>query len=53
MKVENTIEYIEASKKANSMRWHRADDYINSRGLVVNYLQNNDFNREFKNGFSK
>ena len=53
MKVENTMPYISEAKKADSIRWDRAQEYISSKGLYVNYLQNSYFNEEFNDSYGK
>lgn len=52
-KIENSIEYILEAKKKDSIRWDRAQDFIDFKGLVVNYQQNRYFGKEFKNGFKR
>lgn len=46
-KVDNSMEYISLAKEQVKTRWTRAEDYIMSKGLYVNYLQNDYFKREF------
>ena len=53
MKLENSIEYILEAKKPDPIRWDRAQDYISTKGLIVNYYQDTRFSREFKDGSGK
>lgn len=52
LKINNSIEYILSSKKPDKMRWERVQHFISSKGLVVNYLQNNEFNRVFRSNIN-
>ena len=49
LKVENSSEYILAAKEPDKVRWFRAEDYINSKGLYINYVQKIYFEKEFNN----
>ena len=49
-KVENNIGFIKMAREAVPIRWDNAQNLIESRGLVVNYRQNEEFSKEFKNG---
>lgn len=49
-KVENTTKYVIKGLINGYDRWDRAQDYIHSKGLVVNYLQEKKYNRFFKDG---
>lgn len=51
--IENKIEYILEAKQGDLLRWERAQDFIDNKGLVVNYQQNKEFNETFKNGFKR
>lgn len=48
--VEDTTVYVIRGLAESYERWDRAQDYIHSKGLVVNYLQNKRYNKVFKDG---
>ena len=45
--LKNTIEWILEAKKTEPIRWDRAQDFIEYKGLLVNYCQNKEFKRTF------
>ena len=51
--VDDTIEYVLEGKQSDPIRWEKAQEFIESKGLLVNYKQNISFNQEFKNGIPK
>ena len=48
LNVDDSIEYVLKAKEPDKIRFHRDEDYINSRGLYINYI-NRNFEREFNN----
>ena len=48
-KVKNDIEYILEAKKTDPVSWDRAQDFIEYKGLIVNYRQRKYYPQEFKN----
>lgn len=48
-KVANDIEYILEAKKPDYIRWERAQNFIEYKGLIVNYRQSIDFKDTFRN----
>ena len=52
-KVTNSMENVMEAKNPDEMRWDRAQEYIEKRGYLVNYLQNPKFNEVFENGSMK
>ena len=52
-RITNGINYINEGKEKVPIRFQRAMDLINSRGLVVNYKQNKYFDSFFSNGTGK
>ena len=52
-RIENNIDNINNGKEYVPTRFQRAMDLIDKKGLIVNYTQNNYFNKFFFNGTGK
>jgi len=47
--VENTVEYINEANMCDENRWDRALNFIERRGLYVNYKQDQYYNSDYAN----
>lgn len=51
--VKDPKENVLEAKNPDEKRWDRAQEYIEKRGYLVNYLQNPKFNEYFDNGLQR
>ena len=51
--IDDSSEYHVEGQQPDPIRWDNAQEYIDSKGLVVNYQQKPEFTKEFFNGRGK
>ena len=49
MEIGDATEFVEEAELLDPLRWERAEEFVESKGLFVNYPQKNEFSRGFSN----